>query len=68
LDETGAWIARPLTWGGSGDALGLAGVNALLDQPPQSDGLDAGATVSMHLIGADYARLARATADAEESA
>jgi len=48
--DTGKWEATPVNWGGSGDAMRMAGANALIVLPPRSKPVSRGDDVRMVLL------------------
>lgn len=50
LDADGEWRVTPLSWGGSGDMLGMAGANALVMRSPQSPAVKEGEPVFILLL------------------
>ena len=50
VTKDGEWEVSPVEWGGSGDAFGLAGVNALVVQAPNQPDVADGRAVSMLLL------------------
>jgi molybdopterin molybdotransferase len=50
IDDAGGWRAVALSWQGSGDSLGLAGANAMIERPPQSPPVRDGDEVAVYLL------------------
>jgi molybdopterin biosynthesis enzyme len=48
--DNGQWTATKLSWGGSGDSMGMAGANALIMRPPNSPAVADGEFVSIFLL------------------
>jgi len=56
VDGHGRWVAKAVSWHGSGDALGVATVNAFIVRPPQRAKAENGTAVSIMLLDRVQAR------------
>lgn len=50
VHEDGQWLARKLSWGGSGDSMGMARANAMIVRPPNSPAVGDGDAISIFLL------------------
>jgi molybdopterin molybdotransferase len=50
ITESGGWEVHTLSWHGSGDSLGMAGANALIERAPDSPAARNGEEVSIDLL------------------
>lgn len=50
IADDGQWTATKLSWGGSGDSMGMAGANAMIMRPPHSPAVNEGELVSIFLL------------------
>lgn len=50
IADDGQWTASKLSWGGSGDSMGMAGANAMIMRPPNSPTAIDGESVSIFLL------------------
>lgn len=53
LGDDGQWAVQPLSWGGSGDCMGLCGCNALVMHAPDSPPLPTGSAAPTLLLDRD---------------
>lgn len=50
VTDDGQWTTSKLSWGGSGDSMGMAGANAMIMRPPHSPAAIDGESVSIFLL------------------